>query len=130
MEIIIEIIFEIFGEILDSTDELYKTNKKGRKWKYLIHGLSILKIIFFGIFAILFILLGFDSTLYVDDRNIVWGIICFLLALMFLWATRCSIKAYKTWRKKIKNIINDKLENIAKPASDEEFNKWLYGENK
>lgn len=118
MEFILEILLDIFGEIIDSTDELYKLNKKGRKWKFLIHGLSIFKIAFFGGFAFLFILLGIDSMEYTNETSFIWSIICFLLALMFLWMTRCSIKAYKEWRMKIKSVINDKIENIENNSAD------------
>lgn len=112
MEIIFEIIFEIFGEIIDATDELYTINKKGRKWKFLIHGLSIFKLIFFGGFSLLFILLGADSLFYNNKTSIIWAIVCFLIALMFLWMTRCSIKKYKEWRNKIKTTIAGRIEDI------------------
>ena len=145
MEILFEIIFEIFGEIIDATDELYNVNKNGRKWKILIHGLSIFKLVFFGGFAILFILLGTDSMSYNDETSIIWAIVCFMLALMFLWMTRCSIKKYKEWRRKIKTTIADRIEDIEinstdtnesnrdyvkQPKSDEEFNEWLYGNSR
>ena len=111
MEFIIELIFEIFGAVLDSTDELYEGNKKGRKWKALIHTLSIIKILFFATFIILFMLLGISSVSETTDENsIIWGIICFLLAILFVWGTRSSIKAYKKWKVKINATINDKMD--------------------
>ena len=149
MEFIIEIIFEIFGEILDSTDVLYEKGKVGRKWKFFIHTLSIFKIIFFAVLAVLFLLLGVSlSSESTDGTSIVWAIICFLLVILFVWMTRCSIKAYKKWKIKIAATINDKsnepqsgstsstskasgidnAENIA--DSEEAFNEWLYGDNR
>ena len=149
MEFIIELILEIFGAVLESADELYDVDHKGRKWKVLTHTLSIIKIIFFGALTLIVLLLGIFSLLDSTDGNsVVWAVICFLLTILFAYVTRNSIKSYKKWKNKINTAINEKkeqmlnnmtnefssqsntenTENVAN--SEEAFNEWLYGDRR
>ena len=149
MEFIIELILEIFGAVLESADELYDVDHKGRKWKVLTHTLSIIKIIFFGALTLIVLLLGIFSLLDSTEGNsVVWAIICFLLTILFAYVTRNSVKAYKKWKDKINATITEKkeqmlnnmtnefsaqsntenTENVAN--SEEAFNEWLYGDKR
>ena len=149
MEFIIELILEIFGAVLESSDELYDVDHKGRKWKILTHTLSIIKIIFFGALTLIVLLLGIFSLLDSTDGNsVVWAVICFLLTILFAYVTRNSVKAYKKWKYKINATITEKkeqmLNNMTKDFStqlntenteniansEEAFNEWLYGDRR
>ena len=149
MEFIIELILEIFGAVLESADELYDVDHKGRKWKILTHTLSIIKIIFFGALTLIVLLIGIFSLLdSTDGTSVVWAVICFLLTILFAYVTRNSIKSYKKWKNKINAAINEKKEQMQKNITDEfptpsntesvdnianseeAFNEWLYGDRR
>lgn len=115
MEFLLEIIFEIFGEVLDATEEIYSLKKTGRKWKVLINLISIVKIIFFSGAALLFLLitiLGLDDVANSGIARVLMG---FVTAL-FAWCSYHSIKAYINWRRRIKESINEKRASLENEA--------------
>ena len=115
MEFLLEIIFEIFGEVLDSTQELYNLNKTGRKWKILINLISIVKIIFFSGGTLLFLLVAILGLDDVANSGIARALIG-LVAALFAWCSYHSVKAYISWRRRIKESINEKRASLENKA--------------
>ena len=141
MEFILELIFEILGGIIESIDtqaEIESLKKKSRKWIILMHILSIGKIVFCLALTLLMVLFVVSEDIEGSQHPMMIRIICGILAIVFLYVTISSIKKYSLWKEKIRDVVEEKKNEISSEnvydmyngKSDEEWLSQYYKEDK
>ena len=136
MELLLEIIFEIFGAVIESAEDMYDMKRKSRKWKVYIHLISIIKIVFFAFVTGLVFLMSIADEIEGSEHTMVLRVFLFLIAMLLGWYTINSIRKYSVWCKKIKEVVEErkaelKSDNVYDLYDDEANKEWLksyYGE--